>query len=89
MEPIKLWGRNGEAVRRGIEAGKILDLDTASEEITDEFLLFAINSGLLRQWSDGFPDPRRWRQIKMEALLAAHMDCAPLRAALLSRTISK
>ncbi|MCG3159086.1 MAG: hypothetical protein JMDDDDMK_00062 [Acidobacteria bacterium] len=69
MEPIKLWGRNGEAVRRGIEAGKIFHLDTASEEITDEFLLFAINSGLLRQWSDGFPDPRRWPQIKMEALL--------------------
>ena len=73
MEPIKLWGRNGEAVRRGIEAGKILHLDTASEEITDEFLLFAINSGLLRQWSDGFPDPRRWPQIKMEVLLAAHL----------------
>jgi len=33
MEPIKLWGRNGEAVRRGIEAGEIFHLDTASEVI--------------------------------------------------------
>ena len=39
-EPQRLWGRNGEAVRRGIEAGKILHINTASEEIADEFLLF-------------------------------------------------
>jgi hypothetical protein len=35
-------------------------LDTASEEITDEFLLFAIKSGLLKQWANSFPDPRDW-----------------------------
>jgi len=39
-EPQRLWGHNGEAVRRGIEAGKILHINTASEEIADEFLLF-------------------------------------------------
>jgi hypothetical protein len=27
---------------------------TVSEEITEEFLLFAIKSGLLKQWANGF-----------------------------------
>jgi hypothetical protein len=47
METIKLWARNGEAVRHAIELGELTHLDTASEELTDEFLLFAIESGLL------------------------------------------
>jgi hypothetical protein len=47
MESIKLWARNGEAVRQAIELGEIAHIETASEELTDEFLLFAIQSGLL------------------------------------------
>ena len=47
METIKLWARNGDAVRQAIELGDLVHLDTASEELTDEFLLFAIQSGVL------------------------------------------
>ena len=39
MESIRLVARNGEAVRQALERGEVLHLDTASEEITDEFLL--------------------------------------------------
>src|SRR3989442_11305553 len=46
MDSIKLWARKGEAVRQAIELGEIAHLETASEELTDEFLLFAIGSGL-------------------------------------------
>ena len=42
MESIKLWARDGEAVRQAIELGAIAYIETASEEFTDEFLLFAI-----------------------------------------------
>ena len=73
MESIKLVARNGEAVRQALERGEVLHLDTASEEITDEFLLFAIHSGLLRQWADGFPDPRAWSDITCEVILAAEV----------------
>ena len=73
MESIKLVARNGEAVRQALERGEVLHLDTASEEITDEFLLFAIESGLLRQWADGFPDPRAWSDISCEVILAAEI----------------
>ncbi|MGH2544046.1 MAG: hypothetical protein ACRDIB_14700, partial [Ardenticatenaceae bacterium] len=61
----------GDAVRQAIELGDIVHLDTASEELTDEFLLFAINSGLLKTWADAFPDPRQEAEIGMEVLLAA------------------
>jgi transposase len=46
MDSIKLWARKGEAVRQAIELGEIAHIETASEELTDEFLLFAIESGL-------------------------------------------
>jgi hypothetical protein len=73
MESIRLVARNGEAVRQALERGEVLHLDTASEEITDEFLLFAIQSGLLKQWAAGFPDPRNWSEIGCEVILAAEM----------------
>lgn len=49
MDSIKLWAHNGEAVRQATELGKIAHLETANEELTDEFLLFAIESGLVQQ----------------------------------------
>lgn len=73
MESIRLVARNGEAVRRAVEEGKFTHLDTASEEITDEFLLFAIKSGLLKEWAESFPDPRAWAEISCEVILAAEV----------------
>ena len=51
MDSIKLWARNGEAVRQAIELGELVHMETASEEFTDEFLLFAIESGLSQKWA--------------------------------------
>ena len=73
MDRLHLVARNGEAVRHALEFGDLLHLETASEEITDEFLLFAINSGLLKHWADSFPDPRQQPEISMQVLLAASL----------------
>src|SRR2546429_323859 len=73
MESMKLWARDGEAVRQAIELGAIAHIETASEELTDEFLLFAIESGLLKTWAEAFPDPRREPEIGMEVILPAHL----------------
>jgi hypothetical protein len=73
METIKLWARNGETVRQAIELGELVHLDTASEELTDEFLLFAIQSGLLAKWAGAFPDPRCDPEISREVILASHL----------------
>src|SRR2546426_8498376 len=73
MDTVKLWARNGDAVRQAIELGELVHLDTASDELTDEFLLFAIQSGLLVKWAKTFPDPRREPEIGMEVILASHL----------------
>jgi len=71
MESIKLWARNGEAVRQAIELGALVHMETASEEFTDAFLLLAIESGLLKTWAEAFPDPRAEPEIGMEVMLPA------------------
>ena len=73
MDSVKLWARNGEAVRQALEWGELVHMETASEEFTDEFLLFAIESGLLRSWAEAFPDPRCEPEIGMEVILPAHL----------------
>src|SRR3989442_12422988 len=73
MDTIKLWGRDGDAVRQAIELGELVHLDTASEELTDEFLLFAIESGLLAKWAEAFPDPRCDPELSMEVIVASHL----------------
>jgi hypothetical protein len=73
MTRIRLIARNGEAVRQALERGEVLHLDTASEEITDEFLLFAIESGLLGQWAEAFPDQRAWAEIPCQVILATEV----------------
>jgi len=72
MDSLKLWARNGEAVRQAIELGEIAHIETASEEFTDEFLLFAIARGLLKRWAGAFPDPRSAPEMPMEVILPAH-----------------
>src|SRR5262247_3629164 len=73
MDSLKWWARNGAAVRQAIELGDIAHSETASEELTDEFLLFAIESGLLKSWAGSFPDPRCAPEIAMEVILPAHI----------------
>src|SRR6266480_3530825 len=73
MDSLRLWARDGEAVRQAIELGEIAHMETASEELTDAFLLFAIESGLLKTWAEAFPDPRSAPEIGMEVILPAHL----------------
>jgi hypothetical protein len=67
-------------VRQAIALGEIAHMETASEELTDAFLLFAIESGLLQTWAEAFPDPRRAPEMGMEVLWPAHLAarCAGL-----------
>src|ERR671922_913942 len=73
MGSLSLGARDGEAVRQAMELGEIAHIETASEELTDEFLLFAIESGLLQAGAETSPDPRREPEIGMEVILPAHL----------------
>jgi hypothetical protein len=71
MDSIKLWARDGEAVRQAIELGEIAHMETAREELTDACLLCAIESGLWQSGAQTFPDPRGEPELGMEGLLPA------------------
>ena len=73
METIKLWARNGDAVRQAIALGELVHLETASEELTEAFLLFALQSGLLSPWAEAFPAPRHEPEIDREVMGASHL----------------
>jgi hypothetical protein len=72
MDSIKLWARNGEAVCQALELGEMAHIETASEEFTEAFLLFAIARGLLKRWAGSFPAPRSAPEMAMEVILPAH-----------------
>ena len=73
MDTIKLWVRHGDVVRQAIELGELVHLDTASEELTDAFLRFAIPSGLLLKWAETLPDPRCEPEVSREVIVASHL----------------
>ena len=73
MDTIKLWARNGDAVRQSIEVGELVHLDTARDEVTDELLVFAMESGLLTHGAESFPDPRCEPESSLEVMLASQV----------------
>src|SRR5262245_35297671 len=73
MDSLTLWARNGAAVRQAIELGKMAHIETASKELTDEFLLLAVDSGLWQSLAGSFPDPRCAPEIALEVILPAHI----------------
>jgi len=75
METLKLWARNGEPLSVRLWLAN-WSLETASEELTDEFLLFAIRSGRSPKWLS-VPDPRQGPEIGMEVIVP-HPWRAPL-----------
>ena len=72
MDTTQLWARNGDTVHQAIALGAFVPLDTASEELADELVLFAIASSVLSQWAKAFPAPRHEPQVGMEVLIASH-----------------
>ena len=66
-------GHNTEAVRQDLEWGEIAYIATASEELADELLPFAIESKLSQTCTKACPDPRDEPEIGMEVILPAHI----------------
>lgn len=63
-----------DEVLDALRKGEIVALETATEELTDFFLLYALENGLLDRLADTFPDPRQQQpEIPMRLLLAAGM----------------
>jgi hypothetical protein len=74
MTTLHYLSHRPDEVLDALRRGEIVALETATEEMPDFFLLYAIESGLLDQLADTFPDPRQQQpEIPMRLLLAAGM----------------
>jgi hypothetical protein len=63
---------NRSIIRHTIRLANIQAVELPGLEF-DEFLLFAIRSGLLSKWAGAFPDPRQEPEIGMEVRLATQL----------------
>jgi hypothetical protein len=74
MTTLHYLSHRPDEVLDALRRGEIVALETATEELTDFFVLYALQSGLLDQLADTFPDPRHQQpEIPMRLLLAAGM----------------
>src|SRR5579859_6917484 len=72
MSALTYLPNRPEQVLEALRQGQIVALETASEQLPDLFLLYALDSGLLSGLAKSFPDPRRHQpEIDMSILLAA------------------
>jgi hypothetical protein len=72
MTTLHYLSHRPNEVLDALQCGEIVALETATEELPDFFLLYALESGLLDQLADTFPDPRQQQpEIPMRLLLAA------------------
>src|ERR1041385_251900 len=72
MSALTYLPNRPDAVLAALRQGEIVALETAIEQLPDQFLLYAIESGLLDQLADTFPDPRKQQiDIHVRMLLAA------------------
>lgn len=54
-----------------LRLGEIERMELAVEQITDEFMIFGIRSGLIDELSSSFPDPRKECEITVKQILCA------------------
>src|SRR5258708_20295094 len=74
MTTLHYLSHRPDEVLDALRKGEIVALETATEELTDFFVLYALESGLLDRLADTFPDPRQQQpEIPMRLLLAAGM----------------
>jgi hypothetical protein len=73
MDSLRVWARDGEAVRQASAWGAMAPSEPARAEGTDACLLFAIERGLWQTWAEAFPAPRRAPEMGMEVSVPAHL----------------
>ena len=74
MSTLHYLTHRPDEVLDALRRGEIVALESATEEMPDFFLLYALQSGLLDRLAATFPDPRHQQpEIPMSLLLAAGM----------------
>ncbi len=76
VSPLRLLEENPEAVLAALRQGWVDYWETAVDQVTDEHVRFALQSGLLAECAAAFPDPRLNPEIPVLVLLTAGIAAA-------------
>ena len=76
VSPLRLLEENPEAVLAALRQGWVDYWETAVDQVTDEHVRFALQSGLLAECAAAFPDPRLHPEIPLLVLLTASVAAA-------------
>jgi hypothetical protein len=71
VSPLRFLEENPEAVLAALRQGWVDYWETAADQVTDEHVRFALQSGLLAECAAAFPDPRLNPEIPLVVLLTA------------------
>jgi hypothetical protein len=71
MHDIQILKQNPKQVLDALKLGKIERMELAVEQITDEFMIYGLRSGLIDELSKSFPDPRKECEITTKQILSA------------------
>jgi hypothetical protein len=71
MNNIQIIKQNPKKVFEKLKLGEIEKMKLAVEQITDEFLIYGLRSGLIDELSKTFPDPRKECEITIKQILSA------------------
>jgi len=58
-------------VLESLKLGEIESMELAVDQITDDFMLYALRSGLIDELASSFPDPREECEITIKQILSA------------------
>ena len=59
MRDIQILQQNPKKVLDNLKQGEVDSVEYAVDQITDEFMIYGIRSGLIDELSKSFPDPRK------------------------------
>jgi hypothetical protein len=71
MNDIQILKQNPKKVLDSLKLGSIERMELAVEQITDEFMIYGLRSGLIDELCKSFPDPREECEITVKQILSA------------------
>ena len=71
MKELQIINQNQEKIIKKLNTGDVDAIELSVEQITDEFMLYGLRSGLIDQLSKTFPDPRKEEEISTKQILSA------------------
>ena len=71
MHNIQILSQNQLKVLENLKHGEIDSIEEAVDQITDDFMIYALGGGLIDELANSFPDPRKECEISIKQILSA------------------